>query len=628
MFIAKNLNLTFGSQAVFEDVSFTLNTDQRIGLVGRNGAGKTTLLSIIAGQSGFDSGFIEIQKDKKVAYLPQNVVLTSEKSILNECLNIFENLGDWVFEFWELEKQLENNDTKIVERYSELHHKLDELDYQKKILDAKNILIGLGFIENNLNDSVSTLSVGWKMRLVLAKLLLQKADFYLFDEPTNHLDLVAKDWFLDFLKKARFGFLLVCHDRYFLDKLCTQIYELSLSKLNIYTGNYSKYLEQKTANEELLEKKYIEQQKFLKKEMAVIDRFRASATRSNMAQSKLKALEKIEIIKLEPKQKDVRINFGEIKKSGKIILNVKNLEKSFGNKKIFEHASFEIERGEKVAIVAPNGQGKSTLLNIIMGKLNSDSGSFEFGHNVLPAFFEQDQNKSLNSKNDILTEVESACKTTEQRQKVRAYLGAFLFSGEDVEKYISVLSGGEKNRVAMVKVLLADANLLILDEPTNHLDIQSKEVLLRVLNDYTGTILFVSHDRDFLNNLATCVIELKPNSAYKYKGNYDSFLVQKNAQKEILHEAQIIESKAKGTSQNVLSRDSGNNAGVTDYEKRKKIRNLESKIERLEKELEELTKKFENLEYGSDQYKKTFDLMNKIEKELNENLALWESLNS
>ncbi|MCG2756457.1 ATP-binding cassette domain-containing protein [Candidatus Dependentiae bacterium] len=627
MFIAKDLNLNFGSQVIFDNISFTLNTDQRIGLVGRNGAGKTTLLSIIAGQSGFDSGFVETQKDKKMAYLPQNVVLVSEKSIFIECLNSFNNnLGDLIYEFWELEKQLENNDTKIVERYAELHHKLDEFDYQKKILESKNILLGLGFVEKDLENLVSTLSVGWKMRLVLAKLLLQKADFYLLDEPTNHLDLTAKDWFLSFLKNSNFGFMLVSHDKYFLDKLCTQIYELSLGNLNIYTGNYSSYLIQKQEREELLEKKYIEQQKFLKKEMAVIDRFRASATKSSMAQSKLKALKKIEIIKLEPGQKTVRINFGEIKKSGKIGLIVKKLSKYFGEKKIFENASFEIERGEKVAIVAPNGQGKSTLLNVIMSKLKADSGSFEFGYNTFPAFFEQDQNKSLNPKNDILTEVESACKTTEQRQKVRAYLGAFLFSGQDVEKYISVLSGGEKNRVAMVKVLLADANFLILDEPTNHLDIQSKEVLLQVLKDYSGTILFVSHDRDFLNNLATSIIELKQDSSYKYKGNYDAFLVQKNAQREILHDAQVIESKAKEASQNLLVRNLNSNSGVTDYEKRKKIRNLESKIDKLEKELEELTKKFEDLEYGSQEYNHTFDSMNKIEKELNENLAFWESL--
>ncbi|MBD3273273.1 ATP-binding cassette domain-containing protein, partial [Candidatus Dependentiae bacterium] len=506
------------------------------------------------------------------------------------------------------------------EKYSLLQHKLQELDYQKKIIETKNILLGLGFSPEQLNKKVDTLSVGWKMRLVLAKLLLQKADFYLFDEPTNHLDLIAKDWFLDFLKNSNFGFMLVCHDKYFLDQLCDQIYEVSLGKLNFYKGNYSSYIEQKKHNQELLEKKFIEQQKFLKKERALIDRFRASATKAKMVQSRLKALDKMELVKLEKKQKIVRIKFDQIKRSGKIVLDVRNLSKSFDDKKIFENVSFNIQRGEKVAIVAPNGKGKSTLLNIIMGKLKKDNGSFEFGYNVVPAFFEQDQNKSLNLKNTIYEEIEAACSTTEQRQKIRGLLGAFLFSGDDIDKKIKVLSGGEKNRVAMVKVLLQNANFLLLDEPTNHLDIESKEVLLSVLRDYTGTVLFVSHDRDFLNNLATHVIELKEDSAYKYKGNYDSFLAQKNEQKNNLN------SNENKSAANIKKNKVAKNNKL-DYEKRKKIRNLESKIEKLEKKLEIITKKFENLEYGTSEYNITYDSMNKIEEELNTALALWENLN-
>jgi ATP-binding cassette, subfamily F, member 3 len=616
MFIAKNLELHFNNQTIFDDVSFNVNSDQRIGLVGRNGSGKTTLLKVIAGQQQLDSGQIEFQKDKKIAYMPQNVVLMSKNNILREALNTFDNLGNLINEFYELEKFLNEEDPKQLECYSLLQIKLQELEFNKKIIETKKILLGLGFTEKQLQDPVDTLSVGWKMRLVLAKLLLQKADFYLFDEPTNHLDIMAKDWFLDFLKNSNFGFMLVCHDKYFLDQLCKQIYEVSLGRLNFYSGNYSSYKEQKRHNEELLEKKYIEQQKFLKKERALIERFRASATKAKMVQSRLKALEKMELIKLEPKLQTMKISLPSVQRTGKIVLNVKNLSKSFGDKKIFESVSFEIERGEKIAIVAPNGQGKSTLLNTVMGKLVSQEGSFEFGHNVKPVFFEQDQNKSLNLKNDLLAEAESACKTSEQRQRVRGLLGAFLFSGDDVEKRVGVLSGGEKNRLAMVKVLLQEGNFLLLDEPTNHLDIESKEILLNVLKNYDGTILFVSHDRDFLNNLATSIIDLQKGSAHKYKGNYDSFLMQKGFLE--------IEEKVQEDKNITKENDSKNNK--FDYETRKKIRNLESKIEKLEKKLEFVSKEFEALEYGTNEYQKAFDQMHKTENELNETLSLWENL--
>lgn len=616
MFIAKDLNLHFSSQIVFDDISFNLSSYQRVGLVGRNGSGKTTLLKAIAGLQGLDSGNIVIQKDKTMAYLPQNVVLLSDKNVLTECLNTFGDLGDLIQESLELEKNFDDHNAEMVEHYALLHNKLAEFDYQIKIVEAKKILLGLGFLLEQLESSVSTLSVGWKMRLVLAKLLLLKADFYIFDEPTNHLDLVAKDWFLNFLKTSDFGFMLVCHDRYFLDELCSNIYEINLGQLKIYDGNYSSYLNQKQHNQDLLEKQYVEQQKFLKKEKALIERFRASATKAKMVQSRLKALNKIEIIKLERKPSTMRFSLPPVKRSGKIVLTVKDLSKSFNGKQVFKNASFEINRGEKVAIVAPNGKGKSTILNIVMSKLEKDSGSFEFGHNVLPAFFEQDQNKSLNQRNDLLQEVESACRTTEQRQKVRAMLGAFLFSGDDVEKKVGVLSGGEKNRVAMVKVLLQNANFLLLDEPTNHLDIESKEVLLNVLKKYDGTILFVSHDRDFLNHLATAVIDLQENSSHKYSGNYDSFLDQTK-------EDQSDNKKEKTNAKDVFDYKKKN---AVDYKTRKKLSNLESRIQKQEKELLVIKKAFESLEYGTDEYQDTFDKMQNLEKELTKNLAIWEEL--
>ena len=524
-------------------------------------------------------------------------------------------------ELKEIEKHLSENkdnlDSKKVDRYAQLQHQLIEFDYENKIVQAKKILNGLGFLKEQLQQLVETLSVGWKMRLVLAKLLLQKVDFYLFDEPTNHLDLVAKDWFLDFLQNSNFGFVFVCHDRYFLDHLCEQIYEISLGKLKCYKGNYSNYLVQKEKDVALLEKKFVEQQKFIKKQKAVINRFRAQATKAKMVQSKLKALEKINLVQLECTQKNVNINLGNIKCSGKIVLTVKNLSMFFGSKKVFENVNFQVERGQKIAIVAPNGTGKTTLLSLIMGFYRPKNGFFEFGHNVEPVLFEQDQNRSLDLKKTVLQEVQDSCKTSEQRSKVRSLLGAFLFSGDDVDKKNGVLSGGEKNRVAMVKVLLQNGNLLILDEPTNHLDIQSKEILLNVLKDFGGTILFVSHDRDFLNKLATHVLDLKPNGAHCYAGNYDSFLYQKREQKNI---ADIVDKKIN------KKKDTKTKTGANNYEQRKKLRNLESKISRLEKELEQVADGFENLEYGTDEYEKTYNKIKNLEEKITQNLALWEEM--
>ncbi|MBD3231955.1 ATP-binding cassette domain-containing protein [Candidatus Dependentiae bacterium] len=618
MINAQNLNLVFSEQVIFNDISFNIQDNQKIGLVGRNGSGKTTLLKVIAGQQELDSGKMNIPKDFKIAYMPQDVVLLSEKTVLHEAFNVFNNLGDFYFKFKSLEKKIQNSTATIddIENYSNLQNKLNENLYEEKLVDIKKVLYGLGFGEQQIDKLVSQLSVGWKMRLVLAKLLLQKADFYLFDEPTNHLDIFARDWFLSFLKNSKFGFILVSHDRYFLDNLCKEIFELSMGNLNVYKGNYSSYRVKKERRMELLEKKQQEQQKEIKRKREIAERFRAKATKAKMAQSILKSLEKIDLIELEHQQKSIKIKLPRIVRSGKIVLCAKNLSISFGDKKIFKNISFEIERGEKVAIVAPNGVGKTTLLNIIMRKFKPTSGSFEFGYNVIPSYFEQDQNRSLNLKKDIFQEIEDSCTTSEARAKVRNYLGAFLFTGDDVYKKIRVLSGGEKNRVAMVKVLLKDANFLILDEPTNHLDLDSKEILLDVLKQYKGTILFVSHDRNFLNKLATNVIDLTPNGAFSYDGNYDSYLYQKAPN-------ELKESTKTKKNDEVIVKHNNKNS----YEQRKRIGKIESKMYKLEKELEKETEKLQNVEYGSNSYYKTCSKIKDLEEKIAQNLEEWEKLN-
>ena len=392
--------LSFGNQIIFDHVSVSFEEGQKIGLVGRNGSGKSTLLNVIGGAQQLDDGQVRMPKSCKIAFMPQDVVLISNKSILHEAIDAFPEVSAILQELMKLEPLVhsEITDPIILERYTQLHHELHEEAYESKQAQTKQMLAGLGFKQETFDTPVSSLSVGWKMRLILAKLLLQKADFYLFDEPTNHLDLIAKDWFAEFLCSASFGFILVSHDKYFLDTVCQEICEISRGALTCYTGNYDAYLVQKQATAELLEKKHAEQQKYIKKQTATIERFRAKASKASMAQSMIKALEKIEIIELESDQKAVRVNLAHTKPTGKIVLDVQNLSFSFDSKKIFEHARFEIPRGHKVALVAANGTGKTTLLNVIMNKYKANSGHLTLGYHVTPAFFEQDQNKSLNPK--------------------------------------------------------------------------------------------------------------------------------------------------------------------------------------------------------------------------------------
>ena len=617
----ENVSLSFGEQIVFDEVSCNFAPHQKIGLVGRNGSGKSTLLKAMAGRQHIDSGKIYIPKSFNCAFMPQDVVLISEKTILQEALGAFGKLEALLEQKEHIEQLLRVNekDEKALVLYAQLHQELHDIEYEAKVAETKKMLTGLGFLEKQLDKPVSELSVGWKMRLVLAKLLLQKADFYFFDEPTNHLDLIAKDWFAEFLRNASFGFILVAHDKYFLNAVCEYICDISLGRLTMYTGNYDKYIVQKEANTAMLERKYEEQQKLIKKKLATIDRFRYKASKAKMAQSMLRSLEKIDKVELEHKQKDIRLHLPPTKPAGKIVLTAKKLGFSFDDKDIFENASFQIKKKRKVAIIAPNGTGKTTLLNVVMGKYTPKNGEFSFGHNVKPVIFEQDQNKSLNHLNSIIQEVESSCKTQEARLRVRNLLGAFLFSGDDINKKISVLSGGEKNRVAMVKVLLQDANFLILDEPTNHLDIQSKNILLDVLSKYDGTILFVSHDRSFLNSLATDILDLTSDGVVSYEGNYDDYLYYKSQTEQ--HAAAAKKLKKKKTKNSDKEE-----TGKEIYLQRKQLKKAESAIEKLEKKIANLMKKFEAIEYGTEEYSKASADLQKLQSDLVQKNKEWEAL--
>jgi len=625
MLIANGLCLAFGQQDVFKEVSFTIQAGQKVGLVGRNGAGKSTLLKVLSGMQAVDGGSFGIERGKKIAYLPQDVVLLSSRTILEETCSIFGDIEELQKEVATLEEILASGEATDdqFEAYQTASMRLAELDVPALVVEAKQVLQGLGLGEDRWSMRVDQLSVGWKMRVVLAKLLLQKADLYLFDEPTNHLDIVAQSWFLDFLKNAKFGFLLVSHDRYFLDHVCNYIFELELGVGTMYTGNYTLYLEKKKEAEDLKLKAYEAQQREIEKKMRFVERFKASASRSAQAQSVLKAVEKIERIEISHLPTTMRITIPPVARSGDVVLKVQGVAKSYGEKKLFRDVAFDVFRGEKVAIVAANGVGKTTLLSILMGKAQQDQGTFSFGHNVTPVLFEQDQERSLNGQATVLEEVENSCATSGARARARGLLGAFLFSGDDVDKRIRVLSGGEKNRVAMVKVLLADGNCLLLDEPTNHLDLQSKEILAEALKQFDGTILFVSHDRTFLDELATRILELTPEGIRSYKGNFESYLYAKHQE-----ERKLAEAKPKSPAKQAPRPEPivVAPAGKLDHERQKKVANLESKISKLERELEALTSKFADVVWGSDAYRKIDAQHMQVKKQLEQAYEQWEEL--
>lgn len=616
-----NVCLEMIEQVIFNDISFVFDQNQRIGLVGRNGSGKSTLLKVIAGKQRLDGGSVSIQKGKTIAYLSQDVVLQSDKSIVEETYTAFAYVADLLQEQKDIEAQLDTAQDldELLERYAVVCEKLLHIDQEAMRAEAKKVLMGLGFKAETFDTPVSTLSVGWKMRIVLAKLLLQKADFYLFDEPTNHLDIVAKEWFLQFLKRAPFGFVLVCHDRYFLNQLCSVIYEIERGKGTLYVGDYNNYEEQKAHNEAILEMQYKNQQKDLKQKQEFIDRFKAKASKASVAQSMVKKMDKIERIELPPKSPDINFNFPPIVQSGSVVIKVEDVAQSFGEKQIFKNVSFEVQRGQKIALVAANGVGKTTLFNLIAHKLPLLTGTITLGYNVHYAVFDQDQTASLDGNKTILENIAESCpKATEQ--KVRAFAGSFLFTKDSINKKVGVLSGGEKNRVGMIKVLLQNANMLLLDEPTNHLDIQSKDILLTALNAYQGTILFVSHDQDFVNKLATDIVELSVDGAKEYQGNYELYLYQKQqeAQKAQLAEQGI--SKKMGKDKKEADIVAPQKASLSQSD----IKALERKIQKLEHEISRTEHSFADLVFGTpkfvDAQKKLLDL----KKELENALVEWE----
>ncbi len=528
-----DISLKFADKVIFDSISMFIRDSEKIGIVGDNGTGKTTFLKSLLGEVFLDKGSIEIKSGKTVAYLSQEATELPEIPIL-EFMRKSSGISDTEAEMKRLEKKISEVEHEsseygqIISAYSDTVHDFEIKGGYSFDPEAKRILSGLGFKSDEFSRRCTEFSGGWKIRINLAVVLSKKADILLLDEPTNHLDSESMEWLESYLRDHQGAMITVSHDRRFLDKMVTKILELKKGRFDVYSGNYSFYLAEKERRLEVLKKEYEAQQGEIKRIQDFIDRFRSKALKAPQVQSRIKMLEKFDVIELESETRKIRIKFPDTVKSGNEVIRVKDLAKSYGDISVFSGVNFTVYRGEKIAVVGRNGAGKSTLFKILAGETGTTSGSFDFGLNVSPAYFSQESAENLNSDNNIWEEIR-ACDTAENDQRLRTMLGAFLFSGNDIYKPVSVLSGGEKSRLALLKILLSKSNLLILDEPTNHLDAATKNLFQQALLTYEGTIVIVSHDRFFLDELANRVFDIKDGSLNVIEGNY-SYYVEKRDQ--------------------------------------------------------------------------------------------------
>ena len=531
-----NLTKSFGIDTVLENISFSINAGEKIGLIGVNGAGKTTLFRILTGQYGYDQGEFFISKSLTVGHLEQSAPLNPEYTIFQETLEVFRSLIEMEAELRQLEHQIaqqsqlsnSNSLNQLMDLYARLSEEFQQKNGYGYRSEIRGVLKGLGFTEEEFEQPIFQLSGGQKTRVNLAKLLLTKPNLLLLDEPTNHLDIEAVEWLEGYLRTYAGTVLLISHDRYFIDEVVNKIYELENRSLTIYHGNYSYYSEKKLQVYEQQLKEYVEQQKEIEKQEEVIRRFKQHGTEklAKRAQSREKRLAHIERIE-KPLllYKKAKIRFETRISSGEDVLQVSNLSKSFEDALLFQNVSFEIYKGERVGLIGPNGIGKSTLFKILLNRLPYDTGLIRIGHNVILGYYDQEQS-DLDQKSTVIDEIWKENIHFTQTE-VRTLLGSFLFSGDDVQKDISALSGGEKSRVALLKLMLSKANFLLMDEPTNHLDISSKEVLEEALLHYNGTLFLISHDRYFLNRVTTKIFELSQDGVQQYLGNYKYYQEKK-----------------------------------------------------------------------------------------------------
>jgi ATP-binding cassette, subfamily F, member 3 len=522
----------FGPKLLFENLDWLITPKERAGIVGGNGTGKTTLLKVIGGMESLDYGTITTMKGIELGYLPQDGLHVSGRTVFAECMSVFESLREIERELETLSGRMSELDPssaeyqQVTDRFVRLDHEFRARDGYAIEAQVGTVLGGLGFPKDDWTRLTDEFSGGWQMRIALAKLLLQRPNVLLLDEPTNHLDIEARDWLEQYLTNYENAYVLISHDRYFLDVTVKKIVEVWNKHVYFYSGNYEKYLQQKEERRIQLEAAYKNQQDKIQQLEAFINRFRYQATKAKQVQSRIKELERIERIELPPEEKTIHFTFPQPKPSGRIVAEVKDVAKRYGQKLVFEKASFVIERGDRIALVGVNGAGKSTLIKLLAGTEPLTSGEYTLGHNVDVDYFAQDQYKELNPDERMLDDLkEAAPRSTEV--ELRSLLGCFLFSEDDVFKRIGVLSGGERNRYALARMLLRPSNFLLLDEPTNHLDMRAKDVLLEALNNFNGTVVFVSHDRYFLDKVANRVFEIGNGEVRVFPGNYEDYMWRK-----------------------------------------------------------------------------------------------------
>jgi ATP-binding cassette, subfamily F, member 3 len=596
----EHISLQFGGRILFNDLSCLISPHDRIGLVGSNGTGKTTLLKIITGLVQADSGIVAKAKYVTVGYLQQEGITVSGRTLYDEAASAFENVLEVHRELEEVHENLSRLDpqseehAETIEIYGELQHKLEDLDAFRMKSKVESVLMGLGFAVKDLTRMTEEFSGGWQMRIELAKLLLREPSVLLLDEPTNHLDLETLQWLEEYLRSYHGAVVLVSHDRTFLDNLCSKTFALTMTRLEQYSGNYSFYETESVKRRELQIQAMKNQQQRLKDTQEFIERFRYKATKARQVQSRVKQLEKVELIEVEPEESGIRFEFPKPPPSGRVVIELKDLGKNYGSIEVFESLDFKIERGDRIAIVGLNGAGKSTLTRIVAGVEPFNSGQRILGHNVTLSYFAQHQAEELDPSKEILDTIDEIAEG-DIRKRLRSLLGAFLFHDDDVFKKVSVLSGGEKSRVALAKMLLRPANFLVLDEPTNHLDMKSKKVLQEALHDYDGTFLIVSHDRSFLDPIVNKVVEVGSGTVRTFIGNVSDYIARKQQERDVALKSDAAEKKVSAPGE------------MSDKERKRleaeqrqrlsvKLRPLKEKVEAVEREIGKLEARHKEIE--------------------------------
>ena len=621
MLNAHKLSLFFGGTPLFEDFSFRLGSGDRVGLIGKNGAGKSTLLKIIAGDLAVDSGQLATEKDLQIGFLRQDIDFEVGRTVRQEARSAFPKLLRLEKSIAHINQELTTRTDYESEPYSALLNKLSEYNEQFQQLggytfegEAEKILLGLGFKTQDLDQQTSQFSGGWRMRIELAKLLLQDNDLLLLDEPTNHLDIESIMWFEGFFKKFKGGLLLVSHDKMFLDNVTNRTMEISAQRLYDFKKPYSQFLVLRDEIRTQQRATQKNQAKEIARTEQLIDRFRAKASKASMAQSLVKKLDKIERIEVDAEEtQTMKVRFPTAIRPGKVVIEVEDFQKSYGSKEVLKHVNMTVERGDKIAFVGQNGQGKSTLAKAIVRELDYE-GSCSLGYNVMLGYFAQNQADQLNGAESVLASAIASSNET-NRSKVRDYLGAFLFRGEAVDKKVRVLSGGERNRLALCKLMLQPFNVLVMDEPTNHLDIQSKNVLKEALAAYEGTLILVSHDREFLQGLADKVYAFSDKQVKVFLGDIDQYLAHKGSAS--------LDTLAKPINKKTKTKTVASKQSKAFRQLKNKISTIERKISSLEAEIKEKDARIATV-YDT-LTPAFFDEYNNAKAVLSENITLWEA---